>query len=79
MKILLLVTAALTVASAAFAADKPRVFVLTDIGNEPDDAQSMVRFLMPPSTGTLHIILAVTDNGTPRLTLYQRVIVTVVP
>ena len=24
---------------------RPRVFVLTDIGNEPDDAQSMVRFL----------------------------------
>jgi hypothetical protein len=27
------------------APDKPRVFVLTDIENEPDDAQSMVRFL----------------------------------
>jgi hypothetical protein len=27
------------------AADKPRVLVLTDIENEPDDAQSMVRFL----------------------------------
>jgi hypothetical protein len=27
------------------AADKPRVIVLTDIENEPDDAQSMVRFL----------------------------------
>lgn len=29
--------------------------------------------------GTLHIILAVTDNGTPALTRYQRVIVTVKP
>ena len=29
----------------ALAADKPRVFVLTDIENEPDDAMSMVRFL----------------------------------
>ena len=29
--------------------------------------------------GTLHIILAVTDNGTPPLTRYQRVIVTVNP
>jgi len=28
---------------------------------------------------TLHIILAVTDNGTPALTRYQRVIVTVFP
>lgn len=27
-------------------ADKPRVFVLTDIENEPDDAMSMVRFLV---------------------------------
>ncbi len=31
---------------SAFAADKPRVFVLTDIENEPDDAMSMVRFLV---------------------------------
>jgi len=29
--------------------------------------------------GTMHIILAVTDHGTPRLTRYQRVIVTVAP
>ena len=28
------------------AADKPRIFVLTDIENEPDDAMSMVRFLV---------------------------------
>lgn len=154
-------------------ADKPRVFVLTDIENEPDDAMSMVRFLvyanqydieglaattsihqrnriapdrirsiveaygqvrdnletheagfptqqyliwfcyceagtfpvssatngvpipimksdqteaafvvpdnrvMPPGTGTIHVILAVTDHGQPRLTRYQRVIVDV--
>jgi hypothetical protein len=24
--------------------DRPRVLVLTDIGNEPDDAQSLIRF-----------------------------------
>jgi hypothetical protein len=29
----------------ARAAEKPRVFILTDIENEPDDAMSMVRFL----------------------------------
>ncbi len=28
------------------AQEKPRVFVLTDIENEPDDAMSMVRFLL---------------------------------
>ncbi len=35
--------------------------------------------VMAPGTGDMHIILAVTDHGTPRLTRYQRVIVTVVP
>jgi Protein of unknown function (DUF1593) len=37
--------ALLIAAGAATAADKPRVFVLTDIENEPDDAMSLVRFL----------------------------------
>jgi len=30
-------------------------------------------------SGTIHVILAVTDNGTPALTRYQRVIITVNP
>ncbi len=34
--------------------------------------------VMPPGTGTMHIILAVTDHGTPRLTRYRRVIVDIV-
>jgi len=34
--------------------------------------------VMPPGTGTMHIILAVTDNGSPRLTRYKRVIIDVV-
>jgi hypothetical protein len=33
----------------------------------------------PSSTGTMHIILSVTDHGAPRLTRYRRVIVTVTP
>lgn len=33
--------------------------------------------VMPPGIGTMHIILAVTDDGTPRLTRYRRVIVDV--
>ncbi|MBL9190664.1 MAG: DUF1593 domain-containing protein [Opitutaceae bacterium] len=37
------------------------------------------KFSMPPGAGTMHFILAVTDHGTPRLTRYQRVIVTVAP
>jgi hypothetical protein len=35
--------------------------------------------VMAPGTGEMHIILRVTDHGTPRLTRYQRVIVNVVP
>jgi hypothetical protein len=41
-----LVTIGIGFAAGVLAADtKPRVFVLTDIENEPDDAMSMVRFL----------------------------------
>jgi len=32
--------------SAAAAEDKPRVIVMTDISNEPDDEESLVRFLV---------------------------------
>jgi len=35
--------------------------------------------VMPPGTGTMHVILAVTDHGIPRLTRYRRVIVEVTP
>lgn len=39
--------------------------------------QVPANLFMPTDTGTLHVILAVTDNGSPRLTRYQRVVVTV--
>jgi hypothetical protein len=35
--------------------------------------------VLPPGTGTLHIIMAVTDHGTPRLTRYKRITVNVTP
>lgn len=35
--------------------------------------------VMPPGLGDMHLILAVTDHGVPRLTRYRRVIVSVVP
>ncbi len=35
------------------------------------------RRTMPPGTGTMHFILAVTDNGSPNITRYKRVIVDV--
>ncbi|WP_372772622.1 nucleoside hydrolase-like domain-containing protein [Mangrovibacterium sp.] len=42
----LLLIALTLVFTSASGLDKPRVFVLTDIENEPDDAMSMVRFLV---------------------------------
>lgn len=45
MRIVLALMATLLCGVVA-AAEKPRVFVLTDIENEPDDAMSMVRFLV---------------------------------
>lgn len=35
--------------------------------------------VMPPGIGSMHIILAVTDHGSPRLTRYQRVIIDIKP
>lgn len=49
-----------------------------------ENAQQMNASLTLPTkrvmrTGSLHIILAVTDNGTPRLTRYKRLIIDVTP
>jgi hypothetical protein len=48
---------------------------------DADKAQAW--FVVPASrvlrNGTMHIVLAVTDHGTPPLTRYRRVIVTVQP
>lgn len=35
------------------------------------------RRVMPPGTGTIHVIVAVTDHGSPRLTRYKRIIITI--
>lgn len=40
-----LILLVLVLTGTALAAEKPRVFVLTDIENEPDDTMSMVRFM----------------------------------
>ena len=45
-KFVLLTVISLTVCNSISAVEKPRIFVLTDIENEPDDAMSMVRFLV---------------------------------
>lgn len=45
-KIVLIMVINLIVINSISAIEKPRIFVLTDIENEPDDAMSMVRFLV---------------------------------
>lgn len=58
-----------------------RTGVMHDIENF-DQAEAWLKVktsrVMPPGTGTMHIILAVTDHGTPRLTRYKRVIIDVI-
>lgn len=65
-----------------FTTARPRTGVPVDI-EDADKAHAWFTVptdrVMPPGTGTMHVILAVTDDGTPSLTRYQRVIVTVVP
>ncbi len=64
---------------------EPGTFILStartgDPLNIKDNDKVNASFVVPEKygrLGTLHIILAVTDNGTPALTRYQRVIVTV--
>lgn len=44
--------------NATPSATKPRVFVLTDISNEPDDEKSLVRFLVYTNEFDLERIVA---------------------
>lgn len=47
---------------AGAGAQRPRVVVLTDIGNEPDDSQSLIRFLLYSSDYDVEGILATTSR-----------------
>ncbi len=59
---LLITTAFLSFFSIALGqSEKPRVFVLTDIENEPDDAQSLVRFLTYSNHWDVEGIVATTS------------------
>jgi hypothetical protein len=53
--------ATLCVIQPALAAERPRVIVLTDIGNEPDDAESMVRFLLYSNELDVEALIATTS------------------
>ena len=49
--------------TALYAQDlKPRVFVLTDISNEPDDEESMVRFLVYANEYDVEGLVATTST-----------------
>lgn len=52
---------------------KPRVFVLTDIENEPDDAQSLVRFLVYANQFDIEGLVATTSVHQPRKTAAWRI------
>ena len=60
--ILILLIAFLGFSFSMQAAEKPRVIVLTDIGNEPDDAMSMVRFLTYSNHWDVEGLLATTSR-----------------
>ncbi len=49
-------------AGAALAQDKPRVLVMTDISNEPDDEESLVRFLVYANEFDVEGLVATTST-----------------
>lgn len=61
--------------SAQSESDKPRVLVLTDISNEPDDEESMVRFLVYANEFEIEGLVATTSTwlrNTTRVDLIRR-------
>lgn len=56
-----LIVLVLAVGAAVCPADKPRVIVLTDISNEPDDEQSLVRFLVYANEFEVEGLIATTS------------------
>lgn len=61
MCLILALLAVVPLAQLDGAAPKPRVIVLTDIENEPDDSQSMVRFLTYSNQWDIEALIATTS------------------
>ncbi|MCW3051763.1 MAG: hypothetical protein JWN14_933 [Chthonomonadales bacterium] len=59
-------------------APRLRILIETDAGGAPDDEQGQDRPQVK-TPQTLHLLLMVTDTGTPALTRYRRVILTIKP
>ena len=64
---------AVGLAAGAVAAERPRVIVLTDIENEPDDAMSLVRFLAYANQWDTEGLIATTSVHLPDRTAPQRI------
>lgn len=62
-----------SLAGACLAAERPRVIVLTDIENEPDDAMSLVRFLLYANSWDTEALVATTSVHLPNRTAPQRI------
>ncbi len=59
--------------ASALAAQRPRVFVLTDIENEPDDAMSLVRFLVSSNQWDVEGLVATTSVHQPNKVAPERI------
>lgn len=59
--LLLSAQAAPAIPAAAAPAERPRVIVLSDIGNEPDDSESLVRFLLYTDSFDVEGLVATTS------------------
>ena len=70
---LFLLLPALHQAALAQAPAKPRVMVLTDIGNEPDDTQSLIRFLVYSNHWDTEGLVATTSIHQPEIADVKRI------
>ena len=59
-----LICSLLLTVAVAFAGERPRLLVLTDIGGDPDDQQSMVRLMVYANEFNLEGLVA-SASGTP--------------
>jgi hypothetical protein len=67
---------------AAAVEGKPRLLVLTDVGADPDDQQSLVRLMLYANEFGVEGLIATsagTTGGTPALSAFRRAIVTIEP
>ena len=60
----MLISALWVVGGAVFAAERPRLAVLTDIGGDPDDQQSLIRLMVYANEFEIEALIA-TASGTP--------------